>query len=382
MMRPLISSGSATSFPRPSWWYLHSLVAEVQFSEQRRCCAEETKRLGLSDLFSGRASCSLIRISNCGAVWESWGCSVTNTSSVSVPNQFPVVMADDTTDSYGPGYVLDRYISLSHNHTWKADNWNLLQRWWLSSNWLKLLSRELSLPSCSSTSTSAWVLASGGALLTRPPRLAWPTMRGLVLNWTKVGVLKGPTGFQTSPNLLFMAAFANLGSGWRSQKKSYMNNKLTGSFSLQAQEWPPALRPHSSAWPRDRECTSPCTLSSSCNSRKVLITKMCHSLNKVFFRYRHLLHWQYPALMQASLQPTTSSSESYTTEETVVSRWSIIHIKRRQSLCMKYTCDGALPWYLDMITAVVPSGSPSVKISTIPFLRQDELFIYICQKQL
>ena len=50
-----------------------------------------------------------------------------------------------------------------------------------------------------------------------------------------------------------------------------------------------------------------------------------------------------------------------------------IHIKRRQSLCMKYTCDGALPWYLDMITAVVPSGSPSVKISTIPFLRQDEL---------
>ena len=198
MMRPLISSGSATSFPRPSWWYLHSLVAEVQFSEQRRCCAEETKRLGLNDLFSGRASCSLIRISNCGAVWESWGCSVTNTSSVSVPNQFPVVMADDTTDSYGPGYVLDRYISLSHNHTWKADNWNLLQRWWLSSNWLKLLSRELSLPSCSSTSTSAWVLASGGALLTRPPRLAWPTMRGLVLNWTKVG---GPEGAHRLPNL-------------------------------------------------------------------------------------------------------------------------------------------------------------------------------------
>ena len=92
----VISSGSATSFQRPSWWYLHSLVAEVQFSEQRRCCAEETKRLGLSDLFSGRASCSLIRISNCGAVWESWGCSVTNTSCVSVPNQFPVVKADDT----------------------------------------------------------------------------------------------------------------------------------------------------------------------------------------------------------------------------------------------------------------------------------------------
>ena len=142
--------------------------------------------------------------------------------------------------------------------------------------------RELSLPSCCSTSTSAWVLASGGALLPRPPRLAWPTMRGLVLNLTKVGVLKGPTGFQTSPNLMFMAAFANLGSGWRSQKKSYMNNKLTGSFSLPAQEWPPALHPHSSVWPRDRECTSPCTLSSSCNSRKVLITKMCHSLNKVF----------------------------------------------------------------------------------------------------
>ena len=141
---------------------------------------------------------------------------------------------------------------------------------------------ELSLSSCCSTSTSVWVLASGGALLPRPPRLAWPTMRGLVLNWMKVGVLKGPTGFQTSPNLLSMAAFANLGSGWRSQKKSYMNNKLTGSFSLPAQEWRPALRPHSSAWPRDRECTSPCTLSSSCNSRKVLITKMCHSLNKVF----------------------------------------------------------------------------------------------------
>ena len=321
MMRPLISSGSATSFPRPSWWYLHSLVAEVQFSEQRRCCAEETKRLGLNDLFSGRASCSLIRISNCGAVWESWGCSVTNTSSVSVPNQFPVVMADDTTDSYGPGYVLDRYISLSHNHTWKADNWNLLQRWWLSSNWLKLLSRELSLPSCSSTSTSAWVLASGGALLTRPPRLAWPIMRGLVLNWTKVGVLKGPTGFQTSPNLLFMAAFANLGSGWRSQKKSYMNNKLTGSFSLQAQEWPPALRPHSSAWPRDRECTSPCTLSSSCNSRKVLITKMCHSLNKVFFRYSHLLHWQWPALMQTLCYSLIFMVELQVVQRRMVGHW-------------------------------------------------------------
>ena len=35
--------------------------------------------------------------------------------------------------------------------------------------------------------------------------------------------------------------------------------------------------------------------------------------------------------MQASLQPTTSSSESYTTEETDVSRWSIIHTYQAQT---------------------------------------------------
>ena len=132
MTRPLISSGSATSFSKSQLAIFTFSRAEVQFSEQRRCGAEDTKRLGLSDLFSGRASCSLIRISNCGAVWESWGCSVTNTSRVSVPNQFPVVKADDTTDGNGPGNVLEKYIFLSDNHTWKADNWKLLQRWWLS----------------------------------------------------------------------------------------------------------------------------------------------------------------------------------------------------------------------------------------------------------
>ena len=83
MTRPLISSGSATSFSKSQLAIFTFSRAEVQFSEQRRCGAEETKRLGLSDLFSGRASCSLIRISNCGTVWESW-CSVTNASSVSV----------------------------------------------------------------------------------------------------------------------------------------------------------------------------------------------------------------------------------------------------------------------------------------------------------
>ena len=48
---------------------------------------------------------------------------MTNTSCVSVPNQFPVVKADDTTDGNGPGNVLEKYIFLSDNHTWKADNW-------------------------------------------------------------------------------------------------------------------------------------------------------------------------------------------------------------------------------------------------------------------
>ena len=38
------------------------------------------------------------------------------------------MIADDTIDSYGPGYVLDKYIFLSDNHTLKADHWNLLQR--------------------------------------------------------------------------------------------------------------------------------------------------------------------------------------------------------------------------------------------------------------
>ena len=48
-----------------------------------------------------------MRISSCGAGWESWGCSATNSPSVSLQwplwfyNQFPVVMTDDITEIVG-----------------------------------------------------------------------------------------------------------------------------------------------------------------------------------------------------------------------------------------------------------------------------------------
>ena len=139
--------------------------------------------------------------------------------------------------------------------------------------------------------------------------------------WQRWGSWRGPQAsklHQTWCPWQFLPTWLwEVDKGW---KKSYMNSwnefKLTGSFSLPAQEWLQALRHHSTGWPRDRECTSPCTWSSSCNLIKYYSQKMCHSWNefKVCFRYRHLLHWQWPALMQASLQPTSASSESYTTE--------------------------------------------------------------------